>query len=99
MRIHSLDSLRGFAAISVVLYHVFAFVPATQYLVEDHLRSVYTIPSFEIFILQFSPLNIFLRGHDWVIFFFVLSGLFSHCHSTEVIHHPTSILLCGDFAD
>jgi peptidoglycan/LPS O-acetylase OafA/YrhL len=74
MRIHSLDSLRGFAAISVVLYHVFAFVPATQYLVEDHLRSVYTTPSFEIFILQFSPLNIFLRGHDWVIFFFVLSG-------------------------
>ncbi|WP_025690107.1 acyltransferase family protein [Paenibacillus zanthoxyli] len=57
-RYHQLDSLRGLAALTVVVHH-FAFI-FTGLLWLDALN--------------YTPLRIFKAGHEAVIFFFVLSG-------------------------
>jgi peptidoglycan/LPS O-acetylase OafA/YrhL len=74
MRIAVLDSLRGLAAGSVILYHALFFIPSTQHLLDFLRHNVYADPSLESFIISFSPLSILLMGREWIVFFFVLSG-------------------------
>jgi peptidoglycan/LPS O-acetylase OafA/YrhL len=57
-RLEELDSIRGLAAISVVLNHL-SLVPASFYLTDK---------------LNNTPLHIFWAGHEAVIMFFILSG-------------------------
>lgn len=57
-RYHQLDSLRGLAALTVVVHH-FAFIFAGLLWLDA---------------LNYTPLRIFKAGHEAVIFFFVLSG-------------------------
>lgn len=70
MRNRELDSLRGLAAISVLLYHVLALnwapLQAGVYL-QPADRPIYNI-------LIFSPLHVAWLGAEAVWFFFVLSG-------------------------
>ncbi|MEA1262399.1 MULTISPECIES: acyltransferase family protein [unclassified Microbacterium] len=70
MRNPELDSLRGLAAISVLLYHVLALNWATLQAGIDLLPADRTIFN----ILIFSPLHIIWLGAEAVWFFFVLSG-------------------------
>ncbi|XHR28267.1 MAG: acyltransferase family protein [Chthoniobacteraceae bacterium] len=58
-RYNELDSLRGFAAFSVLLSHFWATIPS--------------FPSW-VTTLLCGPLCIFVAGHEGVVFFFVLSG-------------------------
>lgn len=70
IRNRELDSLRGLAAISVLLYHVLALNWAP---LQD---GVYLIPADRLAhnILIFSPLHVLWLGAEAVWFFFVLSG-------------------------
>lgn len=61
MRIKSLDSLRGIAALLVVFHHCFLTIPAAQ-----------RQPIIDV--AGLTPLRILLLGRPAVIFFFVLSG-------------------------
>jgi len=61
-RLHELDSLRGLAALSVVINHFLNVLPAI-YDRHDALR-----------LLKYTPVRFFWAGHEAVIFFFVLSG-------------------------
>jgi peptidoglycan/LPS O-acetylase OafA/YrhL len=62
-RITSLDSLRGIAALVVVLYHLCMTFWETL-----HGTGIYTL-------LRHQPLLILLQGRSAVILFFVMSGL------------------------
>lgn len=63
-RLEELDSLRGVAAITVVLNHIFNVLPAFY----NSGNSVY------LDILKFTPLHVLWAGHEAVMLFFVLSG-------------------------
>jgi peptidoglycan/LPS O-acetylase OafA/YrhL len=60
-RFIQLDALRGLAALTVVLHHV------AQHGGKSQFAEVF-------FYTAASPLSIFIKGHEAVIFFFVLSG-------------------------
>ncbi|WP_058302893.1 acyltransferase family protein [Gorillibacterium timonense] len=57
-RLEELDSLRGIAAISVILAHISIILPASNIFEK----------------INYTPLHIFWLGHESVILFFVLSG-------------------------
>ncbi len=67
-RIYQLDSLRGLAALSVVIHHSLLPIPIFLAAI-DHQ----TIP-FSISLLTYSPLHLFWEGGAAVILFYVLSG-------------------------
>ena len=67
-RFHELDSLRGVAAFSVMLSHVFLVFP----LIWNTARP--DEASWWLKLVMFSPLRVAWAGHEAVIFFFVLSG-------------------------
>jgi len=63
-----LDSVRGLAAVTVILHHFFLIFPA---MILDTLNnSKYNLVN----IVKYSPLHIFWAGHEAVIMFFLLSG-------------------------
>lgn len=64
-RIQQLDSLRGVAALTVVIYHLFLMLPAFDSRTPINLTER---------ILLFSPASIIWAGHQAVVLFFVLSG-------------------------
>jgi peptidoglycan/LPS O-acetylase OafA/YrhL len=57
-RFHQLDSVRGLAALTVVVHHLFLTIPTVS-IIEK---------------LKYTPLHIFWAGHESVILFFILSG-------------------------
>ncbi len=59
-RLKELDSLRGLAALGVVLHHGLFYTGALSASFADHLRS--------------TPLQVFVQGRPFVLLFFVLSG-------------------------
>ncbi len=59
-RLRELDSLRGLAALGVVLHHGLFYSGALPTPLIDHLRS--------------TPLQVFVQGRPFVLLFFVLSG-------------------------
>ncbi len=61
-RITSLDSLRGIAALAVVLHHLWL------------LGAVQPVTPWQWRLLRYTPLNIIVEGRQPVILFFVLSG-------------------------
>ncbi|MGH7001396.1 MAG: acyltransferase family protein, partial [Stellaceae bacterium] len=67
-RLPSLDSLRGIAALTVVIHHTLTTLPA--------FWAVYTgAPASRLArIMAFSPLHLLWDGHQAVLVFFVLSG-------------------------
>jgi peptidoglycan/LPS O-acetylase OafA/YrhL len=67
-RFHHLDSLRGLAALTVVIHHFLITVPAIHEAPAPDACS----PLAALFL--YSPLRIFWAGHEAVMFFFVLSG-------------------------
>ncbi len=67
-RLHELDSLRGIAAFSVMLSHVFLVYPIIW-----HTDRPTGAPLW-LKIFMFSPMRVAWAGHEAVIFFFVLSG-------------------------
>lgn len=71
IRYHSLDGLRGAAAVVVVIYHALLIVPsvASYYLGESSPIA----PSVEWWLIH-TPLRLMLAGHEAVLVFFVLSG-------------------------
>jgi peptidoglycan/LPS O-acetylase OafA/YrhL len=73
VRLHSLDGLRGVAAVIVLLHHVAMFFPAFAgtYL----LGTTRPEPGSTLWWLSYSPLKLFTAGGEFVIVFFVLSGL------------------------
>lgn len=68
-RIHSLDSIRGVAAIIVVFYHSIVSFP----LIYD-AQNLKTNGSFLLDLFTYTPLHILWAGHEAVLLFFVLSG-------------------------
>ena len=67
-RFHELDSLRGIAAFSVMLSHVFLVYP----IIWDTARP--DDAPLWLRLVMFSPLRVIWAGHEAVVFFFVLSG-------------------------
>jgi len=61
-RFEQLDSLRGLAALSVVVNHFLNILPG-----------IFDNPN-DFWFLKYTPLHLFWAGHEAVIFFFVLSG-------------------------
>ncbi|MED3758915.1 acyltransferase [Peribacillus frigoritolerans] len=68
IRYNQLDSLRGLAAISVVIHHYLLIFP--QFYEKTIDNSGYALVNF----LKYTPLHIFFSGTQAVILFFVLSG-------------------------
>jgi peptidoglycan/LPS O-acetylase OafA/YrhL len=69
-RLGALDSIRGLAALSVVVYHVLLAFPAT-------LGSFWAIPpesDAALAAVAHSPLHLFFAGREAVVLFFALSG-------------------------
>ncbi|OOV11362.1 acyltransferase [Deinococcus sp. LM3] len=62
-RFDQLDALRGIAALSVAIYHIFPLL-----LKGSPLENTFNT-------LGYTPINIFWAGHEAVIVFFVLSGV------------------------
>jgi len=60
-RLHCLDSIRGLASLTVLIFHCVALYPDT---IRDRIFAV----------AKFTPFLIFLNGHAAVIMFFALSG-------------------------
>ncbi len=65
-RFSALDSLRGLAALSVLIYHYLTVLPFFW----DNTAS----SSFAITAFKYTPLHIVWAGYEAVLFFFVLSG-------------------------
>ncbi|MCA1031374.1 acyltransferase [Bacillus timonensis] len=63
-RLEELDSLRGMAAITVLLNHYFNVIPAFSAEESNGLVSL----------LKYTPLHFIWSGHEAVIMFFILSG-------------------------
>ncbi|KYZ69217.1 acyltransferase family protein [Bacillus sp. GZT] len=67
-RLDELDSLRGFAALTVVAHHyllIFPFIWNNTF--QDKEYAVLNL-------VKYSPIHLFFAGHEAVILFFVLSG-------------------------
>ncbi|MCM2399013.1 acyltransferase [Rhizobium sp. S95] len=71
MRFTSLDSLRGIAALTVVLHHIFLTFPQAIVPVDLSSLSVWLDP---VTYLRYSPLRTIVGGRPAVILFFALSG-------------------------
>jgi peptidoglycan/LPS O-acetylase OafA/YrhL len=69
-RIDALDSLRGLAAVSVVINHVLICYPAFLALNDKRPVEHHTITD----ILTYSPLHVIWAGSQAVLLFFILSG-------------------------
>ncbi|MBK1661490.1 hypothetical protein CKO45_25100 [Paracraurococcus ruber] len=76
IRIHALDSLRGIAALSVVLYHCLLVWPSLHATLADH-----GVPFFHtaqdplaVALLTIPPPSLLWAGREAVLLFFVLSG-------------------------
>ena len=67
-RFEELDSLRGIAAVTVVMNHYLNVLPSV------YDKTVYQSDQWLLEALKYSPLHIFWAGHEAVIFFFVISG-------------------------
>ncbi|WP_409305547.1 acyltransferase family protein [Peribacillus sp. SCS-155] len=65
-RFRQLDSLRGLAAITVMMSHFFEIFPI--FIANTYAENT------SINILKYSPVHIIYAGHEAVIFFFILSG-------------------------
>lgn len=68
-RIHSLDSLRGLASLSVVFHHSLLVFPV---FLAAHYHQ--TTNNFIITLFSNTPLHVIWGGHEAVILFFILSG-------------------------
>lgn len=88
---HSLDGLRGAAAVAVVIYHLCLVFPAG-----DAYRSGNPVPgdaagSEVLYLLFRTPLAIFAAGKPAVLIFFVLSGFvlaYSYARSSDHGYRP-----------
>ncbi|MGA9774275.1 MAG: acyltransferase [Blastocatellia bacterium] len=67
-RFEELDSLRGIAAVTVVINHHLNVLPSV------YDKTVYQSDQWLLEALKHSPLHIFWAGHEAVVFFFVISG-------------------------
>ncbi|SHF07798.1 Peptidoglycan/LPS O-acetylase OafA/YrhL, contains acyltransferase and SGNH-hydrolase domains [Seinonella peptonophila] len=67
-RLYELDSLRGIAALIVVIGHM--FILFTNFTVETYGQKAYWIEN----LFKYSPLHIVWSGHESVILFFLISG-------------------------
>src|SRR5215468_722575 len=67
-RFEELDSLRGLAAVTVVLNHHLNVLPS----VFD--KTAYVSDQWLLAAIKHSPLHILWAGHEAVVFFFVISG-------------------------
>jgi peptidoglycan/LPS O-acetylase OafA/YrhL len=74
MRYHALDSLRGVAALIVVIYHCLLVIPAFEAPLFGYGKSIYAAPDLWTGLVTLVPLRILWAGREAVIFFFVLSG-------------------------
>lgn len=77
-RLQPLDSLRGLAALSVVLHHSLICIPILYqaYFLADFFRR-YRAPTTEVravLLATYTPLHVFWAGGEAVLLFFVLSG-------------------------
>ncbi|MBS1847568.1 MAG: acyltransferase [Actinobacteria bacterium] len=68
-RIHSLDGLRGVAALLVVIYHCLLVTPTLWDQIAGH-----PVRGTAQWLLAYTPLRIFWAGDDVVWIFFILSG-------------------------
>ena len=66
-RYYELDSLRGLAALTVMIHHILLVLPAFM------LPYAAPMPGL-VHLIRFTPLGIIMAGREAVIFFFVLSG-------------------------
>ena len=71
-RLTQLDSLRGLAALSVLLYHYFLVFEVVYN--SDSSTGGEVCNNWFIFAYTYTPLHIVWVGHEAVVFFFVLSG-------------------------
>jgi peptidoglycan/LPS O-acetylase OafA/YrhL len=68
-RIHSLDSIRGIAAIIVVFFHSIVSFPTIY-----DAQNLNTHGSWLLKLFTYTPLHLLWAGHEAVLLFFVLSG-------------------------
>jgi peptidoglycan/LPS O-acetylase OafA/YrhL len=66
-RYYELDSLRGLAALTVMIHHILLVLPVFA------LPYMAPMPDL-VRLIRFSPLGVIMAGREAVIFFFVLSG-------------------------
>lgn len=75
MRLLPLDSLRGIAALSVVIHHCLLVFPAFEPLLFDRGLPITETRSWSTALLTLTPLGLLWSGREPVMLFFVLSGL------------------------
>lgn len=73
-RYPELDSLRGLAALTVYLSHLFGTFAFTECAQSPSAIFRGSLNEFTIVVLKYSPIHIIWGGHEAVIFFFFLSG-------------------------
>ena len=94
-RVPSLDSLRGLAALSVVLCHVFwLYRPnSLRVLAPPHSLNVESVRSWigqlpGTFLIDASPLHVLMGGHEAVILFYLISGFVLYLACERSTDHP-----------
>jgi peptidoglycan/LPS O-acetylase OafA/YrhL len=75
MRLLPLDSLRGIAALSVVLHHCLLVFPSFEPVLFDRGLPITETRSWSAALLTLTPLGLLWSGREPVMLFFVLSGL------------------------
>lgn len=67
-RYRQLDSIRGLAALSVLIHHFLLILP-------EFFQNTFADPDADkVNFIKYSPFHVFFAGHEAVVLFFVLSG-------------------------
>nr|WP_280865239.1 acyltransferase [Falsiroseomonas frigidaquae] len=73
-RIAALDSMRGIAAIIIIVYHCITVYPGIFHVLDGYGRNAFDGGGLSVFLLTTLPPSLLWSGREAVLFFFTLSG-------------------------